>query len=443
MALQFRRLRSSTVREVIAQGNLPELEYGLLRRHAEKLRWGTADKARFCNMAIDELEYEQGDAKLQVIVRFFCFSKDVTPEHITIDERFNVRQCVLLVGDVGRVPAPWACLIQPAVWLHARDFNVLCIEIPDFATNASKWLTSGPAILRGALKFLGVNSVNVLACGIGGAVFLEALAQSRQQFGKTHFIFNLDCPPTKGQAPFPISTLEELLRESELQLWFGYNDEPNVFNRRVDGTPRRSFEAISGMPQRLEDERRDGKRYLDYDEVLMTGHLNATSQQIKRLPIGRNVLIVFSDALLTSLAQFFENPPGQCQSEMVDGLVLDMKRFAWMKPGEELPELPALRALRLPTPSNENVALTLGRRSEALPLMPAAQAALPPPAKAMQRQLAGSASAPALRRALGDATGPGPGGALLKLDPARRSILAVSVEYLRERQSAWNVLGAD
>jgi len=344
MTLQFRKLSSTTVRETIAQGLLPDLEFGLLKKYGKELNWTTADKAIFADLAIDILECQQDHLKLKVIVRSFCYSRDVTTDYLSLDERFNMKRCVLVVGDNGMQPAPWAGLIQPAVYLHAHEFNVLCIEIPEYATNTQRWIKYGPSIMRGALRFLCVDSVSVLACGNGGAIFLEALGQSRKVFGRTHFVYNIDCPPGTRKAQFPVFQLEEHLRESDLQLWFGYNDEEDNYNRYVDGTPRKSFEAISGMQARLEGERKRGKRGQEYDEVLITERLNEKDINAERLVVGKNTLFVFSEGLLKSIARFFEHSPSTKIEEMQDGLVADPNALCLAK-FQDVPELPALAAL--------------------------------------------------------------------------------------------------
>mmetsp|Transcript_46270 Transcript_46270/g.131405 ORF Transcript_46270/g.131405 Transcript_46270/m.131405 type:complete len:456 (-) Transcript_46270:67-1434(-) len=350
MPLRFKDLSSTSVREVIAQGLLPELEYGLLKKHGERLRWSTADRSLFCSMVIDVVEASQDNVKLQCVVRSFCHARDVVSDHLQQNERFNTKRCILLIGDVGMVPAPWANLMQAALYLHAHGFNVINIEVPEFAYSTARYLKYGPAIFSGLAKHMNVSNICTLACGNGGALFFETIAQYPATFGPNHFVFNLDCPPGTKKAPFPLVRLEDHLREANLQFWFGFNDEEGVYSRFDAGTPRKSYEAVTGMQVRLEGERKRGRRSLDYDEVLTTEALGGSPKapNVKRLVIGKNNCVVCSDALLESLWRFFfAHQPTQTQDNMVNGLVPDMKLLGMLKEGEELPELPALQALRL------------------------------------------------------------------------------------------------
>lgn len=350
MVLRIRRITSISVREIIAKGLLPELEYGLLKKHGEKLRWSIADRSLFCDMVVDTLEVQQDQTKLEVVVRSFCHARDVVSDHLQQHERFSTKRNILLLGNVGLVTAPWANLIQPALYLHAHGFNVINIDIPEFTHSTPRYIKYGPAILSGVLDFMSVGSVCSLACGCGGALLLEAMAQHRQLFGPSQFVFNVDCPPGTKKAQFPLVKLEEHLRDGNLQFWFGFNDEEGIYSRFDNGTARKSYEAVSGMQVRLAGERNRGRRALDYDEVLLTEALGGSPKapNVKRVVIGKNYCMVYSDALLESLHRFFfAYSPSQTQDNLVGGLVPDTKMFGQIKPGETLPPLPALEHLRL------------------------------------------------------------------------------------------------
>lgn len=350
MSLQFSRLSSTSLRDVIADGKLPDLEYGLLKKQGDKLRWTSADKETLCNvMQIDVLEAKMQHLALEIHVRSFCHSRDVVADHLRQDERFDTKRCILLIGDVGIVPEPWAGLIQPALYLYNRGFNVVNIEVPEYKFSTQRYLKYGPAIFSGALKFLKVCNVCTLACGNGGALFFETLAHYRMVFGPSHLVFNLDCPPGTKKAPFPIARLEEHLRDTTLQFWLVFQDEDDVYSRYEQGTPKRSYEAIASMQVRLEGERRRGRRSLDYDEVLITESLNQSKTvNVKKLPMGRNALVVFSVPVLESVFRFYSaHKPSQTQDNLQGGLVPNMKLFGQIDPNQELAELPAMRFLRL------------------------------------------------------------------------------------------------
>merc|ERR1719362_1934810 len=167
MTLRLEHVSSSTVRETIALGRLPEVEHGLLNRHCETLNMSTKDKAMLLDMSLDVYLAKTHLSEIQVQVRSLCHSRGVTADHLTSQERFNLKKCILVLGEVGVVPAAWAELVQPAVQMYCQDFNIIWIEIPPFGSDASRYLKHGPAILQTVLKELRVESVSVMACGVG------------------------------------------------------------------------------------------------------------------------------------------------------------------------------------------------------------------------------------------------------------------------------------
>eukprot|EP00971_Amphidinium_carterae_P101294 2004664-Amphidinium_carterae.1 len=98
-SLKITRVSSSIVRKEIATGILPELEYGLLKKFGDQLRFSTADKGIILDMAVDTLNAEQGSVQLTVQVRSFCHSRDVTSDYLKHAERFNMKPCILVLGD--------------------------------------------------------------------------------------------------------------------------------------------------------------------------------------------------------------------------------------------------------------------------------------------------------------------------------------------------------
>jgi len=381
MSLTFHHVSTSTVRETIANGALAELEFGLLKRHGEKLHWRTKEKSTLLDMATDVFVAKTPAMEMEVHIRSLCHSHGVTADYVSRGERFNLRKCILVVGEVGVMPEPWAELVQPAVHLFMEDFNVLWVEVPTFATNSQRWLRYGPAIMRAALKALHVESVSVLSCGVGGALFLDALAQSPSLFGTTHLVHNLDLPRASRAATFPVQEIEDLFRERTLQLWCTYNDEPGVYEHQMDGTAQRAYEAVTKMQSRLEGERRRGKRHLDYDEILITEDLNTPrTENIWRVQVGRNVLLAFSEAFLASAARFFRGAPETFQSDLRGGLVIDARKQARSKTASadrSLAELPALRMLRIGPTSGERAAVAQRNRRR-LDKLPSAMLCLAP-----------------------------------------------------------------
>jgi len=337
--LRFEKVGTSTMRESIATGVLNSLEFGLLKGSSKKssgtrsdadrlLGWGVEEKGVLLNMEVEELRAIQGDMELKVQVRSLCYSRGVTADYLQSHERFNMKQCVLVLGDLGKGAAPWSELVQPAVFLHRKEFNIIWIDVPTFKSNPQEWLKFGAEILRGLLKFFCVKQASVISRGIGGAVFLEALAKSPSLFARTHFVYNMDLPAGKG-VHLPIFELEEVLRKQELQLWFAFKDD-EIYDRNIDGTPLRAYEAVNKLQARLVGERQRGHRTLNYDEVLITENLNANPRMLHCQPMSLSIytILVFSAALLESMAFFLEIAPGTHQDGMDDGLVGDFRAIA-------------------------------------------------------------------------------------------------------------------
>lgn len=354
--LKFEKVRTQTMREQISTGVLNELEFGLLKgsskgKSGDKiLGWGVEDKGVLLNMEVDQLTATQGSKKLEVQVRSLCYSRGVTADYLKSAERFNMKQCIMVLGDLGKGVAPWSELVQTAVYLHRKEFNIIWIDVPSFKSNPQMWLKFGAETIRGLLKFLCVKQVSVVSRGIGGAVFLEALAKAPELFARTHFIYNMDLPAGKG-VHLPIFELEEVLRKRELQLWFGFKDD-EAYDRFVDGSPQRAYDAVQKIQARLVGERQRGRRTLTYDEVLITENLNANpnKQHVQSLELSIYTILVFSSAMLESISFFLEIALGTHQEGMEDGLVGDFRATAHMEAladGEGAGEPLAIRRNRI------------------------------------------------------------------------------------------------
>jgi len=385
MNLHFEHLHRSSVRETIAHGNLPELEHGLLKKYGDRLGWHTREKASFVEMAIDVLRAKQGHTTFEVHVRSFCHSRGVTADYLKFSERFNMKPCVLVIGDLGAVPAPWSELIQPAEYLHTHGYNMLWIEVPGFAHDPIRMLKYGPRIIYDVLGFLCIKKVSVVACGAGGSLFLQALVQSPSTFGQTHFIYNLDAPEAIRGSPFSIPSLEEILIEGKIQVWLGYTTEEGIFNHKYgDAMPARAYEAVSKLQTRLDGAKRRGRRSTPFDELLITDDLNANPKKshVERVNIGRNVLLAFSPELLDSLVWFLKHAP-QVFQDAVDtdgGLVVDPRRHREVLTLSDDPDLPALQRSRQEGfPALEDRAAVAAANRRRLDRVQAAALCLSPP----------------------------------------------------------------
>lgn len=367
MALKLRHVSTHTIRDTISEGTLPELEFSLLKKPGKKLHWHTQDKARLLDMTIDTLEAQQAHLKYEVHVRSLCHSRGVTADYLKFSERFNMKHTILVIGDVGEAPAPWAELIQTAVYLYDQEMNAIWVEVPAFATNSSRWLQHGPEVIDRVLEFLNVKSVSGLACGVGGTVLLSALVHNPELFGKTHFIYNLDMPNGSRDFPFDLHSLEMILKQREVQLWFAYMDDPPKYDRLMDGTAAKAYEHLSKLQARLQGERRRGRRELHYDEIIFTEKMNPPKDpRIEKVQFDKHTLLVFSDALLESAARFFHVAPEMFESDMEAGLVCEVAARHGTKEALALSaaetELPAIKALRLEPSAGRRRQLAEGNR---------------------------------------------------------------------------------
>jgi len=334
LVLRFEKVKTQTMRETIATGVINELEFGLLKGSSKKngggnvLGWGVEEKGVLLNMEVDNLTATQGNMKLEVTVRSLCYSRGVTADYLKSEERFNMKQCVLVLGDLGKGVAPWSELVQTAVYLHRKELNIIWIDVPSFASNPQMWLKFGAETIRGLLKYLCVKQVSVVSRGIGGAVFLEALAKAPELFARTHYVYNVDIPPGKGYQ-LPIFEIEEVLRNREVQLWFAFKDDETEtvggYDRGVDGSPMRAYDSIQKIQARLLGERQRSKRVLHYDEVLITENLNVSliMPNVQCLDLSIYKILVFSNELLESIGLFMQLAPGTRQEHMENGLVGD------------------------------------------------------------------------------------------------------------------------
>lgn len=295
---QFRHLGQTTVRQQIARGFLPQLEIELLKEHYSKFKWGKQEKELLLDLTTDVLELSQGHMAVEVHVRSMTQSRGVTVDYLSYDKRFNVKKCILMIGDIARAPQPWAQMIQPAMYFFKEECNVFWIEVPSFGSSEESWLKFGTGIFRGALDFLNIDKVSVVSCGSGGLLMMQVLATSPELFNMTHLVFNMDLPRTCRAMPIPMQQLEELMLAEERQLWFAYC-------------------------ARLEGLRRRGRQTQPYDDILISDRLNfPRNDNVERvLASKKNALYKFSDAMLSSVRDYLMNDPTAKQDSIVQGLV--------------------------------------------------------------------------------------------------------------------------
>lgn len=222
---------------------------------------------------------------------------------------------------------------------------------------------------------------------------MEMMSQGLGGLAKTHFVYNMDFPKGSKQLPFDVNQLEDNLRDNPVQMWFAYQDVPETeedetpiegYNRRVDGTPRKAYEAVNQVATRLQGERRRASKdsvVVNYDEVLITEKLNMGRREcIREANLGRNTCVVASPTLMIAISTYFGQPPVAYQDDLENGLIMDVRARTRATVAEEPDTLPSLSRLRAgPDRHERSVAAVSNKRrtelmaSATLCLMPGAE----------------------------------------------------------------------
>lgn len=321
MALEFRHFRAGAFRDVFKGGIADVLEYGLLKdpKVAEMLRLDRQDKDVLLDLATNVvLARPKGSESpwFEVHVRSLCHSSFVTADYLNISERFNMKQCVLILGDCGHSPSPWAEFIKIAIYLYQHEFNVLWFEVPQFASDPIRYYNYGPGLVKGLLHFLGIDQVSVLGHGLGAGIFLTTLPNYPSIFSKTHFLFNPNLP---GANNVDSMALDSVVHKQTLQIWVSYHDFLPQLDRNKDTGYGRTFTQVLKIQTRCLGDQRKGKRILHFDEILLSEDFKDT--QLRKWKIGLNPVFVPSEEFLRAVSKFFELPPEARQIDMVEGLI--------------------------------------------------------------------------------------------------------------------------
>mmetsp|Transcript_41399 Transcript_41399/g.96201 ORF Transcript_41399/g.96201 Transcript_41399/m.96201 type:complete len:488 (-) Transcript_41399:72-1535(-) len=350
MVLKFSHVSRSTIRDSTKTRILPELEFGLLKEHAAALKLGPQERNFLLDMFIDNFLAVEEHMRFEVTVRSLCHSRGVTADYLNFAERFKMKKCLLMIGDVGNVEANWAQLIQPAVYFYLHEYNVIIIDSPTLSS-VHDWRRYGPSLLRGTLQYLQVAQVSVFSMGFGCCVFCQILSETPHVLSTTHVMYNQDLPPDLQSPPFDVFAMEESLRDNDVQIWVIYNDEdeedgdPRAYSRHSKGASRLA-DSMLKMQARLESERRIQESDRIYDEILTTEKLNSGAIRVEKVWVSRVPLHVFRHDVLFTMQHYLRQYPSSVQDDVVDGLVKDILDYFRedMKEEEVSPtELPALR----------------------------------------------------------------------------------------------------
>jgi hypothetical protein len=156
---------------------------------------------------------------------------------------------------------------------------------------------------------------HVLAQGIGGAVFLQALAVDPDVFGETHMVYNMDYPRGNG-AVFDSEAFEKQLRWDATQVWFTYSEFADAASNKdeEDVTSAHDFHVkLTEIQKRLQDARM-AKKQRDkkpFDELLITKNLARTGSiaDTEAQPWSTRIAATFFKDFLASIDHFFSNSP--------------------------------------------------------------------------------------------------------------------------------------
>jgi len=222
--LKFRHLARSTMRDATKTHILPELEFGLLKQFARQLKLGSKERSHLMDMFVDQFHAMQEHMCLEVTVRSLCHSRGVTADYLKFQERFKMKKTLLLIGDVGGVEAHWAQLIQPAVYLFLKEYNIVIIDSPSLGLSRYRWIQYGPSVIRGVLRHLDIAQVSVFSMGLGSCIFHQIVAETPHVLSHTHIVYNQDCADLKT-FPFEAYDVEVALRDYDIQIWTMCADE--------------------------------------------------------------------------------------------------------------------------------------------------------------------------------------------------------------------------
>ncbi|CAE7208760.1 URA1 [Symbiodinium sp. CCMP2592] len=347
MVLKFSHVSRSTVRDATKTHILPELEFGILKEFAADLKLGPQERRFLMDMFIDNLLAVEEHMKLEVTVRSLCHSRGVTADYLNFSERFKMKKCLLMIGDVGNVEAHWSQLIQPAVYFYQHEYNVIIIDTPSLGSSQHRWIQYGPAIIRGTLQYLEVAQVSVFSMGLGCCLFLQILGETPHVLSTTHVMYNQDMPADRATFPFDVFDVEVALRDNDVQIWVIYNDDededidPRAYSKHNKGASRLG-DMIVKMQARLESERRISDSERIYDEILTTEKLNTGAIRVEKVWVSRVPIHVFRHDVLFTMQHYLRQYPSSVQDDVVDGLVKDLLDY-FREDIKEIPELPALK----------------------------------------------------------------------------------------------------
>lgn len=356
----IRLLRTSTFRDALGTGEVHSVEHALLKDMHEVLRWNYFDVDVLLDMETHYLEITHQQAsnwKFFFDARIFCHSKNVTADHVTVQERMRGNQVVTLLCDGGMQGASFAEFIQLAIYLFEQKYNLLLLEAPkEYKQDLARWYEIGPAILCDILEYFNVKKTSFVAHGYSAATAVRLLTLAPVKFRPQNILINARLP--EG-SEFPNDReVEKILQTYEIQCWCILMQRfVNKDNEHVPMIPWLKTSAkmnVSGMAVSFFDYMlkifkslsRSKYNRPKYDEILFSDTVSRQNFYLHVLET-RNVFVM-SDYLLTNVSDFLGINP--CLKG-IDLLPSEHPHSSLMPsrappPQTVTEELPALLALR-------------------------------------------------------------------------------------------------
>jgi hypothetical protein len=297
-----------------AQDLLGEATNAAAEAFTSGLCWSLNELPLLQQIELSKLRLSCKQVKVDAHLRTLCHgSKD----GLTLTDRLASRQVIIVLGDFTRASVPWVALVQAAIRLNLAGFNIVWMDIPSFNLDKTSYMKHGPGLLLNLIEQLQLRGPNVLATGVGGAVFLRAMTADPDAFGATHLVHSMSFPEVKG-AGFDDAQFGESILYQTAQVWLSYQDLAPVANQASDRSA-----TVHGQLAQWQKRLQQGRK--TFDEILISEGLG--SSHVSSLSVSEHSVFMFSDQFLGSMERYFSNAPNSRQGSLPGGLTGDRKKL--------------------------------------------------------------------------------------------------------------------
>jgi len=278
------------------------------------------------SMEMTSIIVPQGRQQIEIQVRSLCHG----PKDAPFSERLRSKDVVLVLDDFSRAPSPWMAFVQPALHLHKQGFNIVWVDIPSFEMDRVKYMKYGPELILDFIRKLQLAKPHVLARGVGGAIFMQALCKESDLFANTNIVHNLHFPRDAGVI-FEEDMFQKVISWDERQVWFSFHgQDPSTAS---DAGTKHVHDQIMGCQERLKPQTKFvGKNGPTFDKLLFTPSL-LMQCHVKEAAVTKQLVLSLSGDLLSSMERFFSNFPDARQESLQGGLVVQPKTVVPKKTG--------------------------------------------------------------------------------------------------------------